>query len=178
MFILFVLSAVSFLMFLAGIISTFFFKSLVGKMRFFATGFLVSFIVLVFSLLMIPGSDNSVSKSIDVTTPEQQSVNTIAPVKKELSKWDSPQCAEAKEQIQEIRDSNTSSYSFKAIPNVGSIIEPCVDFSDTSSPPVSGNWFYENCSEAFEYGVSNIRTGEEGYADHLDRDNDGIACER
>ncbi|MFS0873951.1 excalibur calcium-binding domain-containing protein [Paenibacillus xylanilyticus] len=64
------------------------------------------------------------------------------------------------------------------IPNVGSIIEPCVDYSDTSSPPVNSYWSYENCSEAFEYGVSNIRVGEEGYADHLDRDNDGIACER
>lgn len=40
-------------------------------------------------------------------------------------------------------------------------------------PPV----YYENCSAAKRAGVSNIRVGQPGYAPHLDRDKDGIACE-
>ena len=37
--------------------------------------------------------------------------------------------------------------------------------------------YYENCTEAREAGVTPIREGEPGYAPHLDRDGDGIACE-
>lgn len=37
---------------------------------------------------------------------------------------------------------------------------------------------YANCSEARAAGASNIRRGEAGYGPHLDRDDDGIACER
>lgn len=36
---------------------------------------------------------------------------------------------------------------------------------------------FRNCSEARANGYSRIRRGEPGYAPHLDRDNDGIACE-
>ena len=36
---------------------------------------------------------------------------------------------------------------------------------------------FRNCSEARAAGVAPIRRGEPGYADHLDRDGDGIACE-
>lgn len=37
---------------------------------------------------------------------------------------------------------------------------------------------YKNCREARAAGVAPIRRGEPGYAKHLDRDNDGIACEK
>ena len=37
--------------------------------------------------------------------------------------------------------------------------------------------YYRNCTEARAAGVTPIRRGQPGYASHLDRDNDGIACE-
>lgn len=37
--------------------------------------------------------------------------------------------------------------------------------------------YYANCSEARAAGVTPIYAGEPGYAPHLDRDRDGIACE-
>lgn len=37
--------------------------------------------------------------------------------------------------------------------------------------------YYANCSEAKAAGVTPIRKGEPGYAPHLDRDGDGVACE-
>lgn len=37
---------------------------------------------------------------------------------------------------------------------------------------------YANCTAARAAGASNIRRGEPGYGPHLDRDDDGIACER
>ena len=40
-----------------------------------------------------------------------------------------------------------------------------------------GDESFANCSEARAAGRSNIRRGEPGYAPHLDRDGDGIACE-
>ncbi len=37
--------------------------------------------------------------------------------------------------------------------------------------------YYANCTQARMAGAAPILRGEEGYAKHLDRDNDGIACE-
>lgn len=37
---------------------------------------------------------------------------------------------------------------------------------------------FANCTEAFEAGVFNIRRSDGSYQNKLDRDNDGIACER
>ena len=37
--------------------------------------------------------------------------------------------------------------------------------------------YYKNCSEARTAGVTPLYEGDPGYAPHLDRDNDGIACE-
>lgn len=37
---------------------------------------------------------------------------------------------------------------------------------------------FNNCTEAFEAGVFNIRRSDSAYQNKLDRDNDGIACER
>jgi hypothetical protein len=44
---------------------------------------------------------------------------------------------------------------------------------DAAGPGV----YYANCSEARAAGVAPLRTGDPGYASHLDRDKDGIACE-
>lgn len=45
------------------------------------------------------------------------------------------------------------------------------------SQPTRGRTF-ENCTEAFEAGVFNIRRSDRSYQEKLDRDGDGIACER
>ena len=37
--------------------------------------------------------------------------------------------------------------------------------------------YYKNCSEARAAGMTPLDEGDPGYAPHLDRDNDGIACE-
>jgi hypothetical protein len=37
--------------------------------------------------------------------------------------------------------------------------------------------YYKNCTAAREAGVTPILQGQDGYAEHLDRDGDGIACE-
>ena len=37
--------------------------------------------------------------------------------------------------------------------------------------------YFKNCKEARVKGYKNIKKGEPGYAKHLDRDKDGIACE-
>ena len=37
--------------------------------------------------------------------------------------------------------------------------------------------YYKNCSEARAAGVTPLYEGDAGYAPHLDRDNDGVACE-
>lgn len=42
----------------------------------------------------------------------------------------------------------------------------------------SGGSSFANCSQARAAGRSNIRRGESGYSSRLDRDGDGIACER
>ena len=40
-----------------------------------------------------------------------------------------------------------------------------------------GAAYYRNCAAARAAGAAPIRRGEAGYADHLDRDGDGVACE-
>lgn len=44
--------------------------------------------------------------------------------------------------------------------------------------PAPAQIYYKNCSAAKAAGVTPIYRGEPGYAKHLDRDGDGIACER
>lgn len=43
--------------------------------------------------------------------------------------------------------------------------------------PNGGATYYANCSEARAAGDTPLYRGEPGYASHLDRDNDGVACE-
>ncbi|WP_345694704.1 excalibur calcium-binding domain-containing protein [Kitasatospora terrestris] len=44
---------------------------------------------------------------------------------------------------------------------------------DTTGPAV----YYKNCAEARAAGVAPLHRGDPGYAPHLDRDGDGVACE-
>lgn len=41
----------------------------------------------------------------------------------------------------------------------------------------SGAVYYRNCTEVRAAGAAPLRVGEPGYARHLDRDGDGVACE-
>ncbi len=50
--------------------------------------------------------------------------------------------------------------------------------ADRKESAASGGRQFENCTEAFEVGVFNIRRSDDAYQNKLDRDNDGIACER
>ena len=46
-----------------------------------------------------------------------------------------------------------------------------------AAPAAAEPWTWDNCSEAFANGVSNIPAGTPGYGTHLDSDLDGIGCE-
>lgn len=47
-----------------------------------------------------------------------------------------------------------------------------------SQPTASSELNFSNCKEARAAGYSHMRRGEPGYAPHLDRDGDGIACDK
>lgn len=49
------------------------------------------------------------------------------------------------------------------------------DYSDDDSS--SGSAYYKNCTAARAAGVTPLYAGDPGYASHLDRDGDGVACE-
>lgn len=54
------------------------------------------------------------------------------------------------------------------------------DLHEVTAPepqPSEGSPYYENCDEAREAGAAPLHEGEPGYAPHLDRDGDGVACE-
>ena len=50
------------------------------------------------------------------------------------------------------------------------------DDRDASAQTVE-SVYYRNCSAARAAGAAPIRDGDPGYAGHLDRDGDGVACE-
>lgn len=49
--------------------------------------------------------------------------------------------------------------------------------TETESKPTNGRKF-ANCTEAFDAGVFDIKRSDSAYDNALDRDNDGIACEK
>ncbi len=49
--------------------------------------------------------------------------------------------------------------------------------TDPAEWPAPGT-YYRNCAEVRAAGAAPLRAGEAGYARHLDRDGDGVACER
>ncbi len=52
------------------------------------------------------------------------------------------------------------------------------------APPIQGfvevptNVYYKNCTDAKNAGAAPVHVGQPGYGSHLDRDGDGIGCER
>ncbi len=49
--------------------------------------------------------------------------------------------------------------------------------SATPAPPSGGSVYYENCDAVRAAGAAPVRRGQPGYASHLDREGDGLACE-
>ena len=47
----------------------------------------------------------------------------------------------------------------------------------TPAPPSGRSVYYENCDAVRAAGAAPIRRGQPGYASHLDREGDGLACE-
>jgi excalibur calcium-binding domain-containing protein len=54
--------------------------------------------------------------------------------------------------------------------------ERAADIGPADEPAVE-SVYYRNCSAARAAGAAPIEQGEPGYAPHLDRDGDGVACE-
>jgi peptidoglycan hydrolase CwlO-like protein len=50
--------------------------------------------------------------------------------------------------------------------------------TSSESDSTSSDVYYKNCSEAKAAGAAPIYQGEPGYGSHLDRDGDGIGCDR
>ncbi len=48
---------------------------------------------------------------------------------------------------------------------------------EDAAEPMGEAVYYRNCSAARAAGAAPIHVGEAGYASHLDRDGDGVACE-
>jgi hypothetical protein len=62
--------------------------------------------------------------------------------------------------------------------NSGTIVAADVrEVTAPEPPPSEASPYYEDCDEARAAGAVNIHEGEPGYAPHLDRDGDGVACE-
>jgi hypothetical protein len=49
--------------------------------------------------------------------------------------------------------------------------------SDASDESESGGVYYPNCAAVRAAGKAPLKRGQPGYAAHLDRDGDGVACE-
>jgi hypothetical protein len=47
----------------------------------------------------------------------------------------------------------------------------------TPAPPAGGSVYYENCDAVRAARAAPVRRGQPGYASHLDREGDGLACE-
>ena len=73
------------------------------------------------------------------------------------------------EQASALETLERSSYCVKKGAKVAKVVE-----SDDSGESVS----FSSCKVAAAAGYKNMRRGQPGYAPHLDRDDDGIACER
>lgn len=55
---------------------------------------------------------------------------------------------------------------------------PTAAHTQSVKPSAAEEIYYKNCSEAYAAGVFNIKRGEPGYRSALDRDKDGVACEK
>jgi hypothetical protein len=59
----------------------------------------------------------------------------------------------------------------------GEMSETETDADEGAEDDEPSDVYYRNCSAARAAGAAPIHVGEPGYASHLDRDDDGVACE-
>lgn len=80
-----------------------------------------------------------------------------------------------------VKSENITAQPVAKMVAIGTYVAPAaIAPSHTPQPtqaPQSSNVYYANCTAARAAGVTPIYRGQSGYAPHLDRDNDGIACE-
>ncbi|MET9853358.1 excalibur calcium-binding domain-containing protein [Streptomyces sp. NPDC006450] len=63
-------------------------------------------------------------------------------------------------------------------PVAGATGKPKPPASSPTPAPAPDDVSYKNCTEAKAAGAAPIRRGQPGYGKHLDRDDDGIACDK
>ena len=61
--------------------------------------------------------------------------------------------------------------------NAGTRTSLSNNISPSTQLKPSDKTYYPNCAAVRADGAAPLRRGEPGYASHLDRDNDGVACE-
>ncbi|WP_043175394.1 excalibur calcium-binding domain-containing protein [Streptomyces sp. NRRL B-24484] len=74
----------------------------------------------------------------------------------------------------------TATVTVTGAPAAAGQSEPSDGGAQASTPVPESNGpavYYKNCSEARAAGVAPLHRGDPGYAPHLDRDGDGVACE-
>jgi len=76
-----------------------------------------------------------------------------------------------------VTDEPTATVTVTQVAPPLTVLEPPAPSATNYPPPPSSNVYYKNCSEARKAGVTPLYEGDPGYAPHLDRDRDGIACE-
>lgn len=76
-----------------------------------------------------------------------------------------------------LKSETVATQPINKIISVGTYISASSKSSPSSSSSSSSSVYYKNCTAARAAGVTPIYAGQPGYASHLDRDNDGIACE-
>lgn len=63
-----------------------------------------------------------------------------------------------------------------AAPTAAATVAPSPTVKPTAT--TESNVYYNNCTEAKAAGAYNIKRGQPGYSSKLDKDNDGVACEK
>lgn len=58
------------------------------------------------------------------------------------------------------------------------VVKPTAKQAPTTESNSNSNVYYNNCTEAKAAGAYNIKKGQPGYSAKLDKDNDGVACEK
>jgi LPXTG-motif cell wall-anchored protein len=76
---------------------------------------------------------------------------------------------------------NLEGRSVKLLPKPGAIAVAALALTLAALPATAeahGSHPFKNCTEAYENGAANIPEADEHYGRHLDRDGDGVGCDK